>query len=147
MSMVIESMGDNDLLLREIDLLDFAREKLHPTQHLPHRIDDRCQIQVACRDLMKHRSEEEEIIAIDKLDFDMIASQSLLKLHGGCDAHEASAEDQDTLGRNIFHRTWPGKVAGQSGPTNPFADSGPWDGAAREKIQNNARAAFHSACA
>jgi hypothetical protein len=108
MSMVIESMRDNDLLLSQIDPLDFARKKLHLAKHLAHGIDDGRQIQVAGRDLMKHRREEAEIIAIDKLDLDAIASQSFLKLHGGCDPDKASAENEDAFGRTIFHRSSPG---------------------------------------
>jgi hypothetical protein len=55
---------------------------------------------------MKHRSKEEEIVAIDELDHDTIASQRLLQLHGHCDTGETSANKKDPLLRNIFHRTF-----------------------------------------
>jgi len=97
MLVVVESMRDNNLLSRNIDTLDFAGEKLHPSKQLAHGIHNRGQIQVAGRDLMQHRSEQEKVIAIDEPYLDAIMSEPSLQLHRGRDSHEAPAEYEYSL--------------------------------------------------
>ena len=46
-------------------------EEIHVAHHLANGIDDIGQIQIARRDLVQHRGEEEEVLAINKSHFEI----------------------------------------------------------------------------
>src|SRR5215831_14620430 len=73
----IESMRDNNLFFLGVDLVHIATEKIHVANHFPDRINDVCQIQIARGDLMQHRREKEEILAIYDSDLESRVPASL----------------------------------------------------------------------
>ena len=50
--MLIESMDDGHLAPEDIDRKDFSLEEPNMSKHLPNRINDMGQIEIAGRDLM-----------------------------------------------------------------------------------------------
>src|SRR5919108_1858940 len=81
----------------EIDPLDLTGKESHVAEQLPDRVDDVCQIEVARRDLVKHRGEEEEVVAIDERDSHArVAADEPVELSRGCDTGESATEDDNT---------------------------------------------------
>jgi hypothetical protein len=91
----IEAMRHYDLLLLKIDVLDIAAEEIHVPNHLANRINDVRQIQIARRDLVQHRREEEKVLAIYDGHFKPRVA-SFLELKRGVQAAESAAENEDT---------------------------------------------------
>ena len=52
--------------MREIDDFDIAMKERHAAQQLADRADDIGDIEVARRDFMQHRGEEEKVVAVDE---------------------------------------------------------------------------------
>ncbi len=101
---MIEPMGNHDFLLLGIDPQDFTGEKVDAPQHFAQRVHDRREIQVAGRDLMKHRGEQKEVIAIDEGNLDgRILSELLLQLHGNGKTSKTPAENEYALSCYVFH--------------------------------------------
>jgi len=63
--MMIETMGNNDPLLLEINLVYFPCQEVHTAEHFADRIHDCCEIQIAGCDLVKHWREQEKVLTID----------------------------------------------------------------------------------
>ena len=107
MLVMTESMGDDNFLFRQIDMLNPAREKLDFSKQLAHWVHNCRQIHLASRDLMQHRCEREEIIAIDKPDRNAVASQPSLQLHGDGDTKKQPPNRIISL-VNLFHKRFRG---------------------------------------
>src|SRR5262245_58905721 len=91
-------MADNNLPARQIDGFGFSAEKLNFAQQLANRVDDHRQFQIACGDFMKHRREQEKVVAIDQRNLYIVPSKTLLKLERRVDPSKAAAEDDDARG-------------------------------------------------
>ena len=89
-------VGDRHRAGREVDLLDVPVEELHVRDELADRVDDVRDVEVARRDLVEHRREEEEVVPVDDRDVDVReAEEPLVELQGRVDAAEAAADDHD----------------------------------------------------
>ena len=66
MAMFLVSMRQTDSFMHEIDGFDVSMKERHTTQQLADRADDIGDIEIARRDLVQHRGEEEKVIAIDE---------------------------------------------------------------------------------
>ena len=124
--MPIEPMRDRDAFVCDIDALHVADEKAHVPQHLADRVDDIGQIEIARRDLVQHRGEEEEVLATDKSHFE-IRKLKLLKLQRGIKSAEAAAENEDAS--FVCHAPFVGASAEylQSGALQPGIDGPGYD--------------------
>jgi hypothetical protein len=91
----LESMRHNDLFLVYIDLVHVAAEKIHASDHLPDRINDVRQIQIACRDLVQHRRKQKEILAIYDSDFESGVPTSL-EFQRSVKTAKSAAENEHT---------------------------------------------------
>jgi hypothetical protein len=67
----IDAVRDVDALVAEIDRFHFPGEKIRSPQHLSERVDDSRNIEIAGGHFVEHRSEEEEVLAINQGDFDV----------------------------------------------------------------------------
>src|SRR5262252_1951140 len=102
--MMIEAMGNNDPLLFEINLVYFPCQEVHTAQHLADRIHDRCEIQIAGGDFVKHRCEQEKVLTIDQGDFDRrITGKFPLQFHGHREPGKTSAYNEYPLWSSVFH--------------------------------------------
>src|SRR5215469_11569775 len=75
MLMTLEPMRHEHFLPAKIDMIDFTGKEVNTPQHSADWIHNRREVQVACRDLVKHRREQEEVIATDQHDLDRIANE------------------------------------------------------------------------
>ena len=55
MDVLVESVGYDNLMFRNINGPHFSFKEVHVSQQLPERIDDMGQIEIACRNFVKHR--------------------------------------------------------------------------------------------
>ena len=94
----VEPVRDGHAAGLEVDGLDAAHEGVDPPEQLAERIHDRVQLEVTCRHLVQHRSEQEEVVTCDERDVERpipMASQDLLELEGSVDPAESPSEDED----------------------------------------------------
>jgi hypothetical protein len=85
-------MPHDDSAPREIDVLHLSDEEHRTPYHPANRGHDVSQVQVARRDLVKHRREEDEVVVVDDRDLDRCPSrQRLLQLDGRVHPCEAAA--------------------------------------------------------
>jgi hypothetical protein len=93
--MTIEAMGNNDLPLLDVDLIDLTRKEMDVPQQLSDGIHDRRKIQVADCDLVKHGREQEKILPIDEGYLDQgILSEFLVQFHSDGQTRKAPAENE-----------------------------------------------------
>src|SRR6266404_918299 len=101
MRVALEPVRQSQFIVTKVDVLDLAREKLHFPQELSHRVGDGGQLQIARGNLVQHRCEQKEVVAIDQGDFDVrVSAEPPLQFQGGIEAAEAPAQNIDP----ILHR-------------------------------------------
>src|SRR5260370_4215449 len=61
---MIEAVRHDDSALFQIDALNIARKEIDVTQHLAHRINNVCNVEIARRDLVQHRRKKKEVVAV-----------------------------------------------------------------------------------
>ena len=94
--MVLLSVRDGHHLGVEIDALHITVEDLDSLEQFADRTDDMCNIQIAGRNLVEHRCEEKEILAVDERDLDVfVARKCLVEVQGRIQPAEAAAEYKD----------------------------------------------------
>src|SRR5258707_3608641 len=102
-------MRNQDALVWQINLVHVAHDNLNATEQLPQRIYDVGDFEIAGGDLVKHRRKEEEVVAADQANLDLLSrqhrGQQFLQAHGGVNATETAAEDQDTLFAGLHARS------------------------------------------
>ena len=91
----VEPMRNNHLLLLKIDVLDFATEEIYVANHFANWIDDISQVQIACCDLVQHRCEEKEVLAIYDSHFESRVAK-LFELQRCIQPAKAATENEDT---------------------------------------------------
>src|SRR5260370_40893756 len=65
----------------QIDCLDFGLNELDVAENLANRVDDVARRKIACRDLVQHRREQDEIPATDQGNFHIrAASERFLEI-------------------------------------------------------------------
>jgi hypothetical protein len=95
----IKAVKNGNRPIAQIDLLDFAVNEINTPQDLAHRIDDVSEIQVARRDLVQHRSEQEKIILVDHSDF-KIGIAPFLEFKGRVNPAKTASQNQYA---RLFH--------------------------------------------
>src|ERR1700746_2188765 len=102
--MMIVTMGNNDPLLFEINLVHFPSQEIHTAQHFADRIHNCREIQIAGRDFVKHWREQKKVLTIDKRDFDRrITGKFPLQFHGHREPGKTSAYNEYPLWCFVFH--------------------------------------------
>lgn len=96
-AMLLMPMRQADSFLHEIDGFDIAMKERHPTQEFADRADNIRDIEVARRDFVQHRGEEEKVVAVDEGDVHVDPShQRPFELQCGIHPTESTTEDQYT---------------------------------------------------
>src|SRR6266436_2928838 len=89
---------NQDPLVWQVNLVHVTHQYLDLMEQLPKRIYDICDLQVARCDLVKHRCEQEKVIAANKANPHCVLSrQQFLKMNGGIDTAETAAENDDSF--------------------------------------------------
>ena len=92
----VDTVAHRDPFVVQVDGIDFAVEKIGPLQELADRVDDGRDVEIAGRDLVQHRREQEKVVAVYERDLDGgIIAKPLLEFQCGVDPAEAAAEDED----------------------------------------------------
>src|ERR1041384_297653 len=100
MPMSIVAVRDTYILVDEISGVNRPVEELHLPEELADRVDDVCGVEVACRDLMEHRGEEEEVVLVDEGDFyGGIMCEAFFQFEGCVHPPEPASEDDDSMVR------------------------------------------------
>src|SRR6266571_8261468 len=92
--MAVETVRNGHPLAFEVDLVYVAAEEGHVTKHLSNGIDDVGQVQIARRDLVQHRSEEKEVLAVHNGHVEPRIA-AFFKLQCGIKAAKSTAENED----------------------------------------------------
>jgi hypothetical protein len=67
-------------------------------EKFPKGIYDICDLEIACCDFVKHRREEEKIIAANEANLHRVLScQQFLEMHGGVNTTETAAQNDDSF--------------------------------------------------
>src|SRR5437660_5599200 len=84
---------NQDPLVWQVNLVHVTHQYLDLMEQLPKGIYDIRDLEVARCDLVKHRCEQEKVIAANEANLHCVLSrQQFLKIHGGINAAEAAAE-------------------------------------------------------
>src|SRR6266481_2021265 len=92
--MAVETMRNGHSLAFEVDLVYVAAEEGHVTKHLSNGIDDVGQVQIARSDLVQHRSEEKEVLAVHNGHVEPWIA-TFFKLQRGIKAAKSTAENEE----------------------------------------------------
>src|SRR5213596_1217792 len=83
---------NQDPLVWQVNLVHDTHQYLYFMEKFPKGIYDICDLEVACCDFVKHRREQEKIIAANKANLHCaFSSQQFLQIHGGINAAETAA--------------------------------------------------------
>src|SRR2546430_2765276 len=105
-----ETTGDRDPLVWQINLVRVTHDYFDLMEQLPQGIYNVCDFEIARCDLVKHRSEQEEVIAANKVNLKpALSCQQFLKMNSGINPAEAAAQNDDSffasvIGCAIDHR-------------------------------------------
>jgi RNA polymerase sigma-70 factor, ECF subfamily len=95
---------------------------LDAPQHLAGWIYNRCEIEIARRNFMEHRCEQEKVLAIDEGDLDgRIPREFPFQFHGDCEPGKPAAQNEHPFVRCIFHAIRWMRRRGQSKRCGEFA--------------------------
>src|SRR4030095_3233613 len=82
----------------QVNLVHVTHQYLDLMEQFPKRIYDICDLKIACCDFVKHRREQEKVIATNEGNLHRAFScQQFLEMHGGIDATETAAQNDDSL--------------------------------------------------
>jgi hypothetical protein len=82
----------------QVNLVYNTHHYLDFMEQFPERIYDICDLKIARRDLVKHRSEQEKVIAANEAHLHCAFSpQQFLEMNGGIDPAETAAENDDSF--------------------------------------------------
>src|SRR5208282_1197355 len=102
--MIVEAVRYAYDLSIEMDRLYGSDEGLGAVQQLAQWVDDGAEFQLARRDFVEHRGEQEEVVAGNQGDFDVRAlAEEFFQAECGIHAAETSAQDNYLL---CGHATW-----------------------------------------
>src|SRR4029077_2686279 len=89
---------NQDPLVWQVNLIHVTHQYLDLMEQLPKGIYDIRDLQVARCDLVKHRCEQEKIITANEANLHgAFSCQQLLKIHGGINPAETTAENDDSF--------------------------------------------------
>src|SRR5947208_3729723 len=89
---------NQDSLVWQVNFVHVTHQYLDLTEQLPKGIYDICDLEIACCDFVKHRREEEKIIAANEANLHCVLSrQQFLKMNGGINPAETTAENDDSF--------------------------------------------------
>ena len=108
---VTDSVNTADFSRVKIDILDIGFDELHVTKNAPERVHDVARRKIAGSNFMKHRREENEILAADQRNFDIVATgQRLVEILRCVKSAESAARNNDFgfhyLGRGPLPNTY-----------------------------------------
>src|SRR5579863_2843232 len=104
MLMVMEPVGNHDVLVLYVDLFNFRRQKIDTSKHFPRRTHNGCEIQIAGGHFVKHRCKQKEVIPIDERNLDRrVLSELLLELDGQGQAGKPTSKNEDLLRCCVSH--------------------------------------------
>src|SRR5262245_37382873 len=98
------AVGNSDAFVREIDVLKLAVEEVNLLQQFSHGTHDVGDVEIAGRDFMEHRREQEEVFFVHECDFGVeTALKSFIQFQRAIHAAEPAAQNQDAW----FHSNLP----------------------------------------
>src|SRR4029077_8672616 len=93
---VSDSVNTVDFSRVKIDILHIGFDQLHVTKNAPERIHDVARRKIAGGNFMKHGREQNEILATDQRDLDIVATrQTLVEIFCRVQAAESAARNND----------------------------------------------------
>src|SRR6266478_3588315 len=90
---MVETVRYHSCAILQIDALNIAREKIDVTQHLAYGINNVCDVEIACRDLVQHRRKKKEVVAVYERYCD-VGMFPALKLQRGIKAGKATTKNE-----------------------------------------------------
>src|ERR1700756_4303149 len=82
----------------QIEFIHIANQHLNTAKQLAQRIYDIGNLEITRRDLMKHRREQEKVVAANQANLDRAFSRhQFLKMYRSINSAEAAAENDDSL--------------------------------------------------
>src|SRR5215472_272617 len=94
--MVVETVRDSHDLPFKINRFHFPREEIDSLQQFSDGIDDICEIKITGCDLVQHRREQKEVVAVHKRDLHLgIACQCVIEVNRRMEPGETAAKNQN----------------------------------------------------
>src|SRR5258706_5027485 len=98
------AVGKRDSPFHQIDCVDFGLQEVDMLEHLAERTDNVRHLQVACRHLVQHGSEQDKVFATDERHFDVrVGSNSFIQMECGIEATKAATENQNARFLGSIH--------------------------------------------
>jgi hypothetical protein len=95
--MLRQTVANLDAARLDVDTDDVPAYEVASAKQCSNGTHDMRDVEIARGDLMQHRREQEEVVAIDQRDFDRpVARQQLLEAEGCIQTAEAASENDDT---------------------------------------------------